>query len=440
MFRLVCSLLVICLVVGAEAKKKTHASKLKALKKSASDSAKNETVRLNDCAEGEIMAFYGCTNVNALIVKLENDVIQLDGAYDYQAQQIRTEIDAVRSELGLSQGGGVGDENTAFDRIRSAEEAIEGLKINLGQSHLGGGPSPAFDEINDLRRDIGMIRTDPPMPEWMYETIYTMQEDIRLLKEKHGNDGTTDVSKLKAIKKSMSDSVKKEESTTRLDESEPCLGGEDQSQCTTENRISQVESEISSVRTDLGYPTDMDHGPGIGNVFSRLQHVEGLTQFANEALGTEFLEGTVNFRMHKLENALESVRSELGHVRTAASRMCQTGEIECDGCMGIDPFPGSMTYQYPGKVYFNPKFQELPTVTLAISRVWMEDPEIDTDYGLNERPPGKWGFRQEVRDLQRDGFTAMLHHADQSIAKHNAIWIACGNVCRELTCEQDLYG
>jgi len=361
MFRLVCSLLVVCLFFGAEAKK-THVSKLKAIKKSASDSTKNETARLDDsdgCPEGEDLTKYsGCMSVKARLDQLEEDVtMNVHGPSEWQVEQVEKRIEEVRSDLGWG-GEGVGDPNTAFARIRSAEEEIEGLKINLGQSHLGYGPSPAFDEINDLRGDIDMIRTNPQMlPEWLTATIDSISDDIRSLKEKLGNDGTTDARKLKAMKKSMSDSVKKEKSTTRL--ADPCSDDPYSNECA-------FDLDIANLRTEL-----------------------------------------------------ENVRMELKTVKITASIICQTGELQTEGAI-----PDPDGYQWP--VTFSPRFAFAPTVTMAISKLEIQETNPD------DFIPGAfltWKFRQEARDISESGFSAFLFaesHPRSDQRLQSVVWIACG--------------
>merc|ERR1711970_598614 len=102
-----------------------------------------------------------------------------------------------------------------------------------------------------------------------------------------------------------------------------------------------------------------------------------------------------------------------------ASMMCQTGTVSCKECGGSDPAVGRTENTVEKAVYFYPYFTGTPRVTMATSKLW-----------LNQKNEGgdSWGFDNRVESLSATGFTAVLVQDDVAIYEQSANWIACGRV------------
>jgi len=127
----------------------------------------------------------------------------------------------------------------------------------------------------------------------------------------------------------------------------------------------------------------------------------------------------------KMEQDLSDLKSELSTVKTAASRMCQTGTIKA-GRFGEKMRKPDSGYSYVSTwVTFSPPFTSAPKISMATSRL-----EMQASGGYDRR--GVWGFssRASVMTKKATGFDGSLfvHHDGKELFDIWANWIACGTV------------
>jgi len=180
--------------------------------------------------------------------------------------------------------------------------------------------------------------------------------------------------------------------------------------------------EVGETKTDLNIRMadqkrsnlDLNNDTAVGNLKKNLAALRrsdiDLGVFAELAQTIK----TMGNQISALQQGQVAVQNDVYRLKEA-SRMCQTGYVFCKKC-GFDWWSG-----YPSrKVYFSPRFAEIPEVTMATNKLWVFQ---------NQTEEGDlWGFDNHVGDVSTTGFKAVLIQYDVAISEQWANWIACGKV------------
>jgi len=155
-------------------------------------------------------------------------------------------------------------------------------------------------------------------------------------------------------------------------------------------------------------------------VRTTLKESEKLQKLVNDSIQeySASLTAELNRKIGYIKLTQAYLKTRIADVDKKASRMCQTGNVSCEGnCGGRDIDAHTHTLvEYVAHALFHPKFKSMPTVTLATNMLWTNS------LGENDH----WGFKEEVKEVSLDGFTAYLWAWDSPITWHGATWIACG--------------
>merc|ERR1711887_477578 len=100
----------------------------------------------------------------------------------------------------------------------------------------------------------------------------------------------------------------------------------------------------------------------------------------------------------KIEESIGTIERNAKKIEKliGASRVCQTGTVSCKKCGGSDPAVGRTENTVEKAVSFYPHFAGIPRVTMATSKLWLNQGNEGGD---------SWGFDNRVERVYSTGFT-----------------------------------
>jgi len=196
-----------------------------------------------------------------------------------------------------------------------------------------------------------------------------------------------------------------------------------------EARLASIESSISENQASIASHASSisDHENSLSN------HEDSISSFENSISNHEDSisshESSISNHEDKIASNLASItgnvegisslRDELQGLASKSRSFCQMGRFGSNSVGGSDEDNTRTKKEVKDTVYFPTAFPSEPTVAMALSDIYMKDPNDDGDY---------YGWSMSANEITTSSFEATLIADDYTIYEMYASWIACVTV------------
>jgi len=189
-----------------------------------------------------------------------------------------------------------------------------------------------------------------------------------------------------------------------------------------EGRLASIESSISENQASIA-----SHASSISDHENSLSNHENSISNHEDSISSH--ESSISNHEDKIASNLASItsnvegistlRDELQGLASKRGSFCQVGRFGSSSVGSTDKDSTRTKTEVKDTVYFPTAFPSEPTVAMALSDIYMKDPNDDGDY---------YGWSMSANEITTSSFEATLIADDYKIYEMYASWIACVTV------------
>lgn len=190
---------------------------------------------------------------------------------------------------------------------------------------------------------------------------------------------------------------------------------------TIEERLSSLERSVSQNLARITENVNQNQASISANVARISENVDGISQNQASISANVASISANQASISENVNGISMLRDELNTQISGSRSFCQQGVVGCyKSCGGKDEGNTEQVEHYKETVTFPTPFPSTPAVNLALSGIYMKDPNGDV---------GDWyGWKLYVLDITTTSFLADLRMVDYEIRDIHGTWIACVTV------------